>query len=137
MPQFDSGGYTGDGGKHEPKGIVHGGEFVFTKEATSNIGVGNLYGMMRSAQGYADGGLVGGTFTGSAPMHGFAGGGFNVDIGGVTIVNQSQEQQPANNGAGYDMEGINKQLKATVIQTIGEQSQKPGTPLWNALNGRR
>ncbi|MER5148755.1 phage tail tape measure protein, partial [Providencia stuartii] len=28
------GGYTGDGGKYQPMGIVHGGEFVFTKEAT-------------------------------------------------------------------------------------------------------
>ena len=31
------------GGKYEPAGIVHRGEFVFTKEATSRIGVGNLY----------------------------------------------------------------------------------------------
>lgn len=50
------GGYTGDGGKYEPKGIVHGGEFVMNKEATSRIGVGNLYRMMR---GYANGGYVG------------------------------------------------------------------------------
>ena len=50
------GGYTGDGGKYEPKGIVHGGEFVMNKEATSRIGVGNLYRMMR---GYASGGYVG------------------------------------------------------------------------------
>lgn len=53
------GGYTGDGGKFEPKGIVHGGEFVFTKEATSRLGVSNLYRIMRAAQGYANGGLVG------------------------------------------------------------------------------
>nr|WP_250852900.1 phage tail tape measure protein [Escherichia coli] len=38
-------------------GIVHRGEFVFTKEATSRIGVGNLYRLMR---GYAEGGYVGG-----------------------------------------------------------------------------
>lgn len=131
------GGYTGDGGKYEPKGIVHGGEFVFTKEATRNIGVGNLYGMMRSAQGYANGGYVGNTFTGSAPMHGLsAGGGINVDVGGVNIINQTQ-QQPDSKGAGYDMSGINKQIKSAVIGTIGEQAQKPGTPLWNAINGRR
>ncbi|WP_322113934.1 phage tail tape measure C-terminal domain-containing protein, partial [Escherichia coli] len=29
---FSGGGYTGDGGKYVPKGVVHGGEFVFTKE---------------------------------------------------------------------------------------------------------
>lgn len=37
-----SGGYTGDGGKYEPRGVVHGGEFVFSKEATKNIGAKNL-----------------------------------------------------------------------------------------------
>ncbi|EPK7482908.1 phage tail tape measure protein [Proteus mirabilis] len=53
------GGYTGHGGKFEPKGIVHGGEFVFTKEATAKLGVGNLYRLMHAAQGYASGGFVG------------------------------------------------------------------------------
>ncbi|EFN7363646.1 phage tail tape measure protein [Escherichia coli] len=55
---FATGGFTGTGGKYEPAGIVHRGEFVFTKEATSRIGVGNLYRLMR---GYADGGYVGGS----------------------------------------------------------------------------
>ena len=55
---FATGGFTGTGGKYEPAGIVHRGEFVFTKEATSRIGVGNLYRLMR---GYATGGYVGGT----------------------------------------------------------------------------
>ncbi len=53
---FSTGGFTGTGGKYEPAGIVHRGEFVFTKEATSRIGVGNLYRLMR---GYATGGYVG------------------------------------------------------------------------------
>ncbi len=56
LPFCDRGIY-GDGGKYEPAGIVHRGEFVFTKEATSRIGVGNLYRLMR---GYAEGGYVGG-----------------------------------------------------------------------------
>ncbi|CAD5637242.1 tail component of prophage CP-933R [Escherichia coli] len=55
---FATGGFTGTGGKYEPAGIVHRGEFVFTKEATSRIGVGNLYRLMR---GYAEGGYVGGS----------------------------------------------------------------------------
>lgn len=68
MRIFASGGYTGDGGKFEPKGVVHGGEFVMTKEATRRIGLSNLYAMMRGAsagraapktKGYASGGFVG------------------------------------------------------------------------------
>ncbi|MCV5295553.1 phage tail tape measure protein, partial [Escherichia coli] len=53
---FATRGFTKTGSKYEPAGIVHRGEFVFTKEATSRIGVGNLYRLMR---GYATGGYVG------------------------------------------------------------------------------
>lgn len=34
-PDFWTGGYTGNGGKYEPAGTVHGGEFVFDKETTA------------------------------------------------------------------------------------------------------
>ncbi|MFN6817183.1 phage tail tape measure protein, partial [Proteus mirabilis] len=62
---FASGGYTGDGGKHDPAGVVHKGEFVFTKEATQRLGLDNLYRLMDAGKrGYASGGHVGG----SAPM---------------------------------------------------------------------
>lgn len=36
------GGYTGDGGKYEPAGIVHRGEYVFDKESVNRIGLSNL-----------------------------------------------------------------------------------------------
>lgn len=70
--QFDSGGYTGDGGKLDPAGIVHRGEFVFTKQATEAIGVPNLYGIMRAAQthGYAGGGSVTKTSASYVPSFG-------------------------------------------------------------------
>ncbi|MCZ7907756.1 phage tail tape measure protein [Agrobacterium leguminum] len=56
---FADGGYTGHGGKYEPAGIVHKGEYVMSKAATSRIGVGNLEALHRGALGgYADGGLV-------------------------------------------------------------------------------
>lgn len=83
VPQFDSGGYTGAGGKFEPKGIVHGGEFVFTKEATSALGVDNLYALMHNAQGYAEGGVVG-----RAPMYGLSGGGLTVNVDAPVSVTQ-------------------------------------------------
>lgn len=62
---FAEGGYTGGGGKYDPAGVVHKGEFVFTKEATQRLGVDNLYRLMDAGKrGYASGGHVGG----SAPM---------------------------------------------------------------------
>ncbi|MCZ9884155.1 peptidoglycan DD-metalloendopeptidase family protein [Arthrobacter sp. B2a2-09] len=55
---FMNGGYTGDGAEDEPAGIVHGGEFVFTKEQTRRAGVRNLYALADSLAGYMNGGFV-------------------------------------------------------------------------------
>lgn len=57
---FDTGGYTGDGGTNEPAGIVHGGEYVFSRKAVQNAGVANLEAMHNRLKGYANGGFVGG-----------------------------------------------------------------------------
>lgn len=58
---FASGGYTGDGGKYSPAGIVHRGEYVITKEATARLGRGFLdqlnYGIV-PRRGFATGGGV-------------------------------------------------------------------------------
>ncbi|KPW42329.1 Lambda family phage tail tape measure protein [Pseudomonas syringae pv. apii] len=57
---FSGGGYTGDGGKFEPKGVVHGGEFVVKKEVVSQPGAREfLERMNANTKGYADGGYVG------------------------------------------------------------------------------
>ena len=55
---FADGGYTGPGGKYQPAGIVHAGEYVFTKEQTRRAGVGNLASLANSLTGYARGGIV-------------------------------------------------------------------------------
>ena len=49
MKGFSSGGYVGNGGKYEPMGIVHGGEYVFDKESTRRLGVGNLEALRSNA----------------------------------------------------------------------------------------
>ncbi|MCW7363737.1 phage tail tape measure protein [Escherichia coli] len=97
---FATGGFTGTGGKYEPAGIVHRGEFVFTKEATSRIGVGNLYRLMR---GYAEGGYVGGAGS-SAQMRRTEGINFNQN-NHVVIQNDGSNGQagPQLMKAVYDM----------------------------------
>lgn len=55
---LSTGGYTGDGGKYEPAGIVHKGEYVLNAAATARIGVGKLDRLNRLG-GYAEGGLAG------------------------------------------------------------------------------
>ena len=54
---YSSGGYTGNGGKYQPMGIVHGGEYVMTKEATSRLGVNTLNALNYGKQALIAGGL--------------------------------------------------------------------------------
>jgi hypothetical protein len=56
---FANGGYTGRGGKFQPAGIVHKGEYVFDKEATDRIGPANLEALSRNLKGFSSGGMVG------------------------------------------------------------------------------
>lgn len=48
-PGFMNGGYTGDGPRHQVKGAVHAGEFVFTKEQTAILGKERLAAMAHAA----------------------------------------------------------------------------------------
>lgn len=45
LMQLYTGGYTGDGGKYEPAGIVHKGEYVFNQDDVNRIGLSNLEAM--------------------------------------------------------------------------------------------
>lgn len=45
---FATGGYTGDGGKFEPAGIVHRGEYVVEKEDVQRIGVPGIESMIQN-----------------------------------------------------------------------------------------
>ena len=56
---FANGGYTGDGGKWDPAGIVHAGEYVLTKEEVQLAGGWRALESMKSQLlGYANGGYV-------------------------------------------------------------------------------
>ncbi|OOF59357.1 phage tail tape measure protein [Rodentibacter myodis] len=54
---YSAGGYTGNGGKYQPMGIVHGGEYVMTKEATSRLGIHTLNALNYGKQALIAGGL--------------------------------------------------------------------------------
>lgn len=123
---FADGGFTGSGGKHEPAGVVHRGEFVFTKEATSRIGVGNLYRMMR---GYASGGLVGSGNRIPSPL------GISV-YAPVTVT--SPQQGSASTPANNDATGMAYQqvIDRSVREGIARESE-PGGIIWNATKWSR
>lgn len=116
---FAGGGYTGDGGKYDPAGVVHKGEFVFTKEATQRIGTKNLYRMMR---GYANGGQVGSVTTGGAGINRgasqFAFGDINVNIDN-----------------GQDPKGMETGIKMIFTEMI-QRSCSQGGEVYNFVHGR-
>ncbi|MBT0718149.1 phage tail tape measure protein [Rosenbergiella epipactidis] len=128
---YDSGGFTGDGGKYDPAGIVHKGEFVFTKEATSRIGVDNLYKMMR---GYSDGGYVNGSAVTPKAVSQLSGSSGVASVGNITVNVDSSGK--TSSGSATDGQGIGKQIQAAVINTINDQANRQGTPLWRAIKGR-
>ncbi|MDR7036107.1 phage-related minor tail protein [Methylobacterium sp. BE186] len=60
FPKFAVGGYTGPGGRLEPAGVVHRGEYVFDAAAVRRIGLAPLEAMRAGLRGYDVGGPVGG-----------------------------------------------------------------------------
>lgn len=56
---YSDGGYTGPGGKNQPRGIVHAGEVVWSQDDVRRAGgVAVVEGMRRGIAGYANGGPV-------------------------------------------------------------------------------
>ncbi|SCX88321.1 tape measure protein [Paracoccus tibetensis] len=57
---FSAGGYTGPGGKHDPAGIVHKGEYVMDAETVRRAGGPAAFDALRGRlKGYSGGGYVG------------------------------------------------------------------------------
>ncbi|GAN49716.1 phage tail length tape measure family protein [Methylobacterium radiotolerans] len=54
---FAEGGYTGDGGKYQPAGIVHAGEYVMPAHVVKSYGR-SFFDGISGLRGYADGGFV-------------------------------------------------------------------------------
>ena len=125
---FDEGGFTGQGGKYTPAGIVHKGEYVFTKEAVSRLGVDYLdqlnYQRKAKPQGYANGGSVGG-YAPSTPM--------NANNRGVKVnINNNGEPTNANVETKETSGGL--EITVELVQaiarkeagTIMQQNMRPG-----------
>ena len=81
MKLFASGGYTGAGGKYEPAGIVHKGEVVFSQDDVSRLGGVGRVEQMR-LRGYANGGIVGASPSGSVSSGGVVIGDIIVPVSG-------------------------------------------------------
>lgn len=135
---FAAGGYTGDGGKNEPAGVVHKGEFVMSAAATKAIGVPNLEALHTNARnGYSGGGLVGGGANANrAPMsrsRDSGSGSGPVTINAPITVNGSAGTPEQNNDLSKrmakELEGV---MRSTVVDELRRQ-QRPGNLMNNKI----
>ena len=135
----EPGGYTGNGNKYTPAGIVHKGEFVFTKESTKRIGVANLYALMREAQhGYADGGYVN---VGHALPVAFVGKSSSpsnsVNVNTSVAINMQSNNSSQPQAGNINQNALEAQIKPIIQKNIGEALQRstsPGGDLYILLN---
>lgn len=126
---FSEGGFTGRGGKYEPAGIVHKGEYVMSAAATKRIGVRNLEGLHRSAKrGFAEGGYVSGVPTLHSPD--------------LTAVNNNSPAQAISISAPITVNGsagtpdqnadlakqMAKQMEATMRGVVSDEMRKQTRP---------
>lgn len=110
---FAYGGYTGDGNKYEPAGVVHKGEYVLNSAATKRIGIANLD---RMNKGYANGGYVG-----NAPM-----GGVNINIRNEAGADgyRATAQARQNSDGGLNIDVLVRRIVASDISNNGALAQQ-------------
>lgn len=106
---FSSGGYTGPGGKYQPAGMVHKGEYVFDKAATNRIGVSQLDALRN-----------GGSLDATLGKAGFGTGAQN-----VTNSNSNALSQKNNIVQNFNMQGVTPdQLNASMAQTVKQATSQ-------------
>ncbi|ENC9769999.1 TPA: phage tail length tape measure family protein [Citrobacter koseri] len=128
---FAVGGFTGPGGKYQPAGIVHKGEYVFDQAATNRIGVSNLEALRN-----------GGSLDATLSKPGFGTGAQNVNNNSNSTVFSPQIQQDFHIQQGVtpeqmDMSLANTAKKATTdaVDQVANQIVRGNGKVGNAMRG--
>jgi lambda family phage tail tape measure protein len=129
---YSDGGYTGDGGKYEPAGVVHGGEFVLRKEVVQQPGMRD-YLIRLNKRGYADGGYVGLSSGSQAP--GTASGSNQVVIQQSFTLGTAESDSSSMQDTAAVAKAYADTAKRGSQQAIAEEL-RPGGAIWKAINGR-
>lgn len=103
---WDTGGYTGHGGKYEPAGIVHRGEVVFSQEDVARAGGVQMVEAIRlGKRGYASGGVV--TQSGPSPVARF---------------NQAANNNPVGASAGRPSLTVHQDLRGSSGEDVKQKA---------------
>lgn len=126
---FSGGGYTGNGGKYQPAGIVHAGEVVWSQKDVAAVGGPRAANAMRPTAGYANGGGPGlpqslGIGQMSAPQITF-----NMNMQDGTITSQQQ------GGNADESTRELKQMFEAMINAWWTKNNRPGGAAYNMRMG--
>jgi len=116
MTYLSEGGYTGAGGKYEPAGVVHRGEYVLNAKSTKKLGVGFLD---RLNNGYANGGYVGNANAGMS-------GAINVNIKNEAGADgyKATAQAKTNSDGGLNIDVLVRRVVSSDISSNGLLAQQ-------------
>ena len=120
---YATGGYTGDGGKYEPAGIVHRGEYVINAESTRKLGLGYL----NRLNGYASGGYVGTPPAALRPQSGAQEAGVQINVT-VSAAGATQTQAKGDESGAMAMLG---RLIAVAVKDQIAKERRPGGLLYS------
>lgn len=128
---FAAGGFTGQGGKYQPAGIVHKGEYVFDKAATNRIGVSNLEALRN-----------GGSLDATLSKPGFGTGAQNVNNNSNSMTLNAPINQNFNIQQGVTPDQMNislaqtqRQATSDALDQVANQIVKGNGKVGNAMRG--
>lgn len=125
---FATGGYTGDGGKHTPAGIVHRGEVVWSQADVKAVGGPKRANAMRPTSGYANGGIVGGGVS-SSPNGSSPNFEINITMESGSVTSETKSGSPGQDG----MQLVN--MIENVCSQWWVKQNRPGQPVYKTLRG--
>ncbi|NNJ16349.1 phage tail tape measure protein [Pseudomonas putida CSV86] len=133
-PTFSDGGFTGEGGKYDPAGIVHAGEFVLRREVVSQPGMLGYLEMLNT-RGYADGGLVTPLVV-PRQVSGQAASGASIQVSAaVSVSTQDQSGQGMELDQALLQQNMHKQIQAAAEKAVAD-SWRPGGLSYRNVNRR-
>lgn len=128
---FAAGGFTGPGGKYQPAGVVHKGEYVFDQVATNRIGVSNLEALRN-----------GGSLDATLSKPGFGTGTQNVNNNSNAMTLNAPINQNFNIQQGVSPDQMNlslaqtqKQATSDALDQVANQIVKGNGKVGNAMRG--
>ena len=126
------GGYTGHGGKYEPAGIVHKGEYVLSQDNLRALGgVSAVENLLHRAKGYSSGGMVGGGVN-TAGLRASLSAATAAPVINITVnVSGGSNQEEARKGAEEGVQaGLRKMMSEIADSRIFEQC-RPGNIIYS------